>query len=123
MFAISRKHVRNDFNVAMLFPTRKEKCNAAFQKIDQALALLFEFDRPRYLRTRRLVKKIWIFPTPPDNAQWMDELKMCILDTDFLCQNDISPAQVAATIVHETTHARLDRAKMKYTEEMRFRME
>jgi hypothetical protein len=76
MFAISRKHNRDDLAIAMLFPDKN--CPAVFLKIDQALNLISEKDPRRYLQIRRDVKKIWVSPAPGCRAQWMDELQTCI---------------------------------------------
>jgi len=121
MFAISRKHNRDDLIIAMLFPDKT--CPAVFSKIDQALNLISETDPRRYLQIRRDVKKIWVSPAPGCCAQWMDELQICILDRDYFCQADVLPPEVALAIVHESTHARLDRLKIQYTEDIRERVE
>ena len=123
MFSISRKHGRKDIEVAMLLPVKKENRLATFSKIDESLDLISKFDPRRYRQICRDVKMIWVSATPPNYAEWLDELKMCILDRQFVCSTDVSPAQIAATIVHEATHARLFRAKIAYTQDIRMRVE
>jgi hypothetical protein len=53
----------------------------------------------------------------------MNELQMCILDRDYFCRDDVSASRMALTIVHEATHARLCNLKIKYTEDIRDRVE
>jgi hypothetical protein len=121
MFAISRKHHRDDIEIAMLFADKN--CPIVFQKIDQALNLISEFDPRRYLQIKRDVKKIWVSAVPGYYAQWMVDLQMCVLDRDYLCRADVLAPEVAGTIVHESTHARLDKLKIKNTEDVRDRIE
>jgi len=48
---------------------------------------------------------------------------MCILDRDFYCRNNASASRMTLTIVHEATHVRLCKLKIKYTEDIRDRVE
>jgi hypothetical protein len=121
MFAISRKHRRNDLQVRM-FPLVKDY-PAAFSKIDQAFNLICEFDSLRYHQIKRNVKRIWISVLPVNYAEWMDDLQMCVIDKDYLLRNDVAVSEIAQTIVHEATHARLCKLKIKYTEDVRGRVE
>jgi hypothetical protein len=121
LFAVSRKHNRNDFKVAMLLPDKKGP--AVFSKVDQALNLISEFDSRRYLQIRRDVKKIWVSVAQPAVGKWLNELQTCVLDRNYFCQDKISASRMALTIVHEATHARLCKLKIKYTEDIRERVE
>ncbi|MGA2788088.1 MAG: hypothetical protein ABSF60_11225 [Verrucomicrobiota bacterium] len=121
MFAISRKHNRNDVKVAMLSPGKNYP--AASLKIDQALNLISKYDPRRYLQIRRDVKKIWISATPGYCANWMDELQMCTIDSNYFYRDNVSASEIALTIIHESTHARLCKLKIEYTEDIRDRVE
>ena len=119
MFAISRKHKPKGFNIAAL-----SSGQIAFPKIDQALNLISKFDSRSYFRIQRDIEKMWVSATGPDYAaEWIDELKMCIFNRDHICRADISANEVASTIIHEATHARLNRFKIGYEEEKRIRIE
>ena len=48
---------------------------------------------------------------------------MCVIDRNYLLRNDVSTCEIAQTIVHEATHARLCKLKIKYTEDIRDRIE
>jgi hypothetical protein len=56
-------------------------------------------------------------------AEWMDDLQTCILDRNYLLRSDVSVCEIAQMIVHEATHARLCKLKIKYTEDIRDRVE
>jgi hypothetical protein len=120
MFAISRKHSRDDIEIAMLFD---KNGSAVSSKIDQALNLISEFDSRRYHQIKRDVKRIWVAVAPGYSAQWMDELQTCILDTKYFRRDDVLAPEMALTIVHEATHARLFKLKIGYTEAIRERVE
>jgi hypothetical protein len=120
MFAVSRKHSRDDIRVAML---SDKNGSAVASKIDRALNLISEFDPRRYHQIKRDVKRIWIAPAPGSSGEWMNELQTCILDADYFRRTDISASEMAITIVHEATHARLFKFKIGYAEEIRARVE
>ncbi|HVU07558.1 MAG TPA: hypothetical protein VHG89_03340 [Verrucomicrobiae bacterium] len=120
MFAISRKHSRDDIEIAMLFD---KNGSAVSSKINQALNLISEFDSRRYHQIKRDVKKIWVAAAPGYCAQWIDELQTCILDTKYFRRADVLAPEMALTIVHEATHARLFKLKIGYTEDIRKRVE
>jgi hypothetical protein len=121
MFAISRKQNRDDIEIAILLPGKKGP--VLFSKINQALDLISEFDPRRYLQIKRDMKKIWVSAAPGYCANWMNELQMCILDRDYFYQDTVSAPEMALTFVHESTHARLSKFKIEYTEDIRNRVE
>jgi len=121
-FFLSRKHARGDFEIRMFYPGKTESA-VAFSKIDQALNLISTFDPRRYQQIKDDVKKILVFSAEPAAAQWIGGLRMCVLDKEYLFRADISPTEIAASIVHEATHAHLERLGMEYAEEARSRIE
>lgn len=121
MYAISRKQNRDDIEIAILLPGKKGP--VLFSKINQALDLISEFDPRRHLQIRRDMKKIWVLVAPGYCANWMDELQMCILDRDYCSQDNVSASEMALIFVHESTHARLCKLKIEYTEDIRNRVE
>jgi hypothetical protein len=120
LFVISRKEIRDDIIIATFFRDRKSMI--VFSKINQALNLISEFDPRRYRQIKRDVRKIWLFIAKPAAGCWINELQTCVLDKEFYC--GLTPAsRMALTIVHEATHARLHKFKIKYTEDIRDRVE
>jgi hypothetical protein len=60
---------------------------------------------------------------PATRAEWRQSLNACLISIDFLRSGDASSPAVAATIVHELMHARLDSLGFDYREEQRSRVE
>ena len=48
---------------------------------------------------------------------------MCVLDRNWVTAPDTMPDMIAASIVHEATHARLDGLNIQYLEPLRARIE
>jgi hypothetical protein len=74
MFAVSRKHSRDDIKIAMLFD---KNGSAVASKIDQALNLISKFEPRRYQQIKpNLVKKLGLsaFYIGSLNAKWIREM-------------------------------------------------
>lgn len=56
-------------------------------------------------------------------GSWRSDLQAALLDRDFILAPDTTPEMIAAVIVHELTHARLERAGLRTTPETRARCE
>ena len=95
---------------------------ASFAKIDDALALIETHDRRRFQRIRTDVRRVHAFGVQDQYlGAWEDSGKTCLLAADWVGRADTRPADVASTIVHEATHARLSR--FGYDELQRKRIE
>jgi hypothetical protein len=92
-------------------------------KVGAAVALLALHDPVRLRRIRRDLKRILIYWLHGALGSYYQPLEMCLLDSDFITRPTTSPAMIAATIVHEATHARLDRWGFGYAESIRPRVE
>jgi hypothetical protein len=64
---------------------------------------------------------VWETESSTAVAWWHYGVKLIIVDARFLCDPETTPANIAATLVHEATHARLDR--IGYAPEKRARVE
>jgi hypothetical protein len=95
-----------------------------FQRMQEALDLLATY-APHFLRRMQHdLDLIWVRRHPMTRASYDGRLRACILDLPFFVANpEFTPAQVAASIVHEATHARLARAGVSYHEYRRDRVE
>jgi hypothetical protein len=94
-----------------------------FKKLTLALASIQRYDSVRFCRIKRDIPLIWIVPTKPSRAVWNNRLKACILDRDFVYSEINTPGDIASTIVHEATHARLRNLGIGYDEKVRKRVE
>jgi hypothetical protein len=82
--------------------------SAVLERLDEALELI---ERHQSWRLRHLQRDIEYFRVerfPCRGAYFPDE-RACLTELTFLARRDISAAPVAASIVHEGIHARVDR--------------
>lgn len=97
--------------------------DAVLQGIEDGLALIKARDPLRYGRIQRDLDGVWAKPLPACIGNFNASIRACELDRDFILENASSPAMIAAVIVHEATHARLDRCGVEYEEKLRPRIE
>jgi hypothetical protein len=93
------------------------------ERVDEALRLLKKHDVHRYNRIRRDLSRIWVRLLTDGQGCFNAALRACELNTRFVLDNRTSPKEIAATIVHEGTHARIDQCGVPYQRELRHRIE
>ena len=76
------------------------------QRLDQALALLAQHVPHRYRRMQRDVTQLVVQRFPCRGAFFPAE-RTILTELTFLVNPSFTPAQIAASIVHEATHARV----------------
>ncbi len=93
-----------------------------FDRLDAALALI-ERHQPWYFR--HLVRDLAriIVQRYPCRGAYFPEARNCLVELTFSVNPDFTVAQVAATIVHEAMHARLDRCGVVFTRDIAARHE
>jgi hypothetical protein len=75
-------------------------------RLDDALALIERYQPWRLAHLRRDLAKFWIIRYPCRGA-WYPVERACVTELTFLARRDIGAATVAASIIHEGTHARV----------------
>ncbi len=75
-------------------------------RLGLALDLVARYTPARFRRLRRDFAGIWVRRFPC-RAAYFPGQRACLIELTFLAHPDISPAQVAASIVHEAVHARV----------------
>lgn len=90
-------------------------------RTEAALLLIKKHSRIHYSRVTRDLAKVWIRVLLEAWAEYDDALKACVLDERYVASASLE--SLAATIVHEATHARLARCGFGYKEDMRSRIE
>jgi hypothetical protein len=95
----------------------------ALKKVTFALEAIAAAQPRRLIQARRYLRFIWVKRHPASRALYDGERSVCILDSTFVLDPSVSPLQVAASIVHETTHARIERCGIAYDEPRRARIE
>lgn len=93
------------------------------RRVEEALGLIQKYDRLRYDRLVRDLDRVWVRDLPGALGTFNSSLHACSLDREFVLDEMSRPELIAATIVHEATHARLDRCGIGYGEELRPRVE
>ena len=85
-----------------------------FQRMDDALGLI-EHYQPMYFR--HLVRDLSriIVQRYPCRGAYFPEQRACLVELTFVVNPEFSIAQVAATMLHEAMHARLDRCGVVFT--------
>jgi len=81
------------------------------------------YDRIRYDRLIRDLKRVWVVILPSYLAGFDHKIHACKIDTRFFLAATTTPELIAATIVHEATHARLWGRGIRYEEARRPRIE
>jgi hypothetical protein len=92
------------------------------RRIEDALLLIKQYGPIHYSRVVRELARIWVFVlSHAGRAEYEGSLRACLLDERYVA--GATPEQVASSIVHEATHARLARCGIEYEEELRARIE
>ena len=84
-----------------------------FARLDAALALIERYQPWHFRRLPRDFARIQVRRFPCRGAYFPDT-RICLVELTFVVNPDFTPTQVAATILHEAMHARLDNAGVKY---------
>lgn len=84
-----------------------------FTRLDAALGLIERYQPHHFRRLRHDFAQILVVRYPCRGA-WLPDQRTCLVELTFSVNPDFSEAQVAATILHEAMHARLDRMGLSY---------
>ena len=94
------------------------------EKVIAALRMIEVHDPVRYRRLTQDLPRLWVVTFLPGAvATYSDRLRACRLSEEFVVHDDTTVEMIAATIVHEATHARLDNCRIRYEEGLRARIE
>src|SRR5882757_7752189 len=92
-------------------------------RVESALMLIKQHSPLDYARIIRELERIWVTLSFHGLGEYRHSLRACILDERYVAAPATTVEQIASTIVHETTHARLERYGIGYKEELRARIE
>lgn len=96
---------------------------SVLRRVAAALQLMKQQSPLHYSRVTRNLDRIWINTQPNACATYSCRLNACELDERFVVADETTPEAIASAIVHETTHARLERYGVAYDEARRHRIE
>ena len=85
-------------------------------RVDEALGLIEQYQPWHFRRFRRDFAELWVRRYPCRGA-YLSQFKACLVELTFSVNPEFTAAQVAATILHEAMHARLDRCRIEHTPE------
>lgn len=92
-------------------------------RVEHAMRLVKQHSPLHYSRIIRDLERVWIYLLPGGLAAYKHSLKACLLDERFIADSATSVERIASAIVHEATHARLERCGIAYNEDQRARIE
>lgn len=92
-------------------------------RVEEALSLIKQHSPLDYARISRELERIWVHVTVHGLGEYRHSLNACILDERYLADSATTVERIASTIVHEATHARLERCGIEYEERLRARIE
>jgi hypothetical protein len=84
-----------------------------FARLDASLGLIERHQPWHFRRLHRDFARIQVRRFPCRGA-YFPETRTCLVELTFVVNREFTPTQVAATILHEAMHARLDNAGVKY---------
>jgi hypothetical protein len=106
---------KEHLGVRVTVATTKEAVEAAaLRKVFAALDVLKAHSPGHLARISRYMIGIVVFPRETALGTWDGKLGICILDEKYVTDDATPAEEVACTIVHELTHARLERAGFQY---------
>ena len=92
-------------------------------RVEGALLLIKQHSSLDHARITRELERVWVCLLPHSLAVYRHSLRACILDQRYVADPATTVEQIASTIVHEATHARLERCGIEYEEQRRARIE
>lgn len=92
-------------------------------RIEQALRLVEQHSPLHYARILGNLERIWIFLLSHGRAKYNEALGACVIDERLMADPQTTTEELASIIVHEATHAKLDRCGIEYEEGLRARIE
>ncbi|MGD0151826.1 MAG: hypothetical protein ABSB77_24875 [Xanthobacteraceae bacterium] len=103
--------------------TWETEAEPILQRIEEALRLIKRYDRIRYDRLLRDLRRVWVLLLPSSVAIFEYRIYTCEIDSRYCLAETTTPELLASAIVHEATHARLWRRGIRYEEAQRPRIE
>jgi hypothetical protein len=92
-------------------------------RVEHALLLVKQHSPVHYSCIISNLERIWVSLLTRGLAEYNQSLKACVLDERFLADPSGGVERIASAIVHEATHARLERYGIRYDEDRRVRIE
>jgi hypothetical protein len=95
----------------------------ALQRVEAALQLIDRCAPLHYRRVKNSLSRIWVTLVPHGAGCYLHSLNACLLDERVVASENTTLEWIASAIVHEATHARLEKRGIRYDEAVRHRIE
>lgn len=95
----------------------------ALQRVEAALGLIDRCAPLHYRRVKNSLSRIWVTLVPHGAGCYLHSLNACLLDERVVTSEKTTLEWIASAIVHEATHARLEKRGIRYEEAIRHRIE
>lgn len=96
--------------------TKSEEAERCLHRVEKALNVVKQHDPLQYIRILRHLDRVWVCLEPDGRACFKASLNACILDERYVLAEETTPEKLAATIVHEAAHARIDHWGIEYSD-------
>jgi len=96
--------------------TKSEQAERCLNRVEKALNVIKQYDPLQYIRVLRYLDRVWVCLEPNARGCFRASLNACILDERYVLAEATTPEDLAATIVHEATHARIDHWGVEYSD-------
>ena len=103
--------------------TMESEAQVGLRRLEEALLLIKRHDGLNYSRVIRNLSRIWVNLVPSSLAHYDRALNACVFDERFIRNEATTTEDIASTIIHEATHARLESLGVTYDEAKRPRIE
>jgi hypothetical protein len=117
-FAPNQKHL--EVPIGFLFCESRASIQ---EKLFNALDLLASASPQCLKRLRRHIRGILIMPLGTAVGEFFPPLKLCCLDEKHVSKDSTLAEEIAATLIHEATHARLHTIGIGYPASLHLRIE
>lgn len=121
LFSISEQ--RDVHGVKVAVSVDEDRSAEAFAKVHAAFELLEQHVPVRLHRLRRDVDAVFVWSEVGDLANWVRALRFIRLRGTWVVLPSTTPARIASVLVHEATHAYLERLGIPYQEDRRAQIE
>jgi hypothetical protein len=96
--------------------TLEYEWQSSLRRVEDALLLIKRHDALHYSRIIGNLSRIWVNLIPLGMAHYDRSLNACVIDERFIRNDATTIEQIATTIIHEATHARLEKWGIVYEE-------
>jgi hypothetical protein len=121
LFRTAQQRTIRDVPVA--YSGSEDDADEVFARITTAFDLLGKYSKRTLTNLRYAADGIFVFSTAGALGEWHRETRLILLEETYLRDSNTSPQSIASTLVHEGTHARLDKLGFAYTPDVRDRIE